>query len=129
MCTWHVEGAGAGWVCLYIYTMCIGCLIKTHCFKHPCVLADTRQQHLPADRQLLLTVETTHPAAQQHRGWLPDKSTGCLLPSQKFPLCPVLLPDRPALPGSTCPCSMAQVLCGNLCHQVRSSHPPVVSGS
>lgn len=69
MCTWHVEGAGAGWVCLYIYAMCIGRLIKTHCFKHPCDLADTRQQHLPADRQLLLTVETTHPAAQQHRGF------------------------------------------------------------
>lgn len=51
VCTQHVEGAGAGWVCLYIYTMCIGGLIKTHCFKHPCVLADTRQQHLPADRQ------------------------------------------------------------------------------
>lgn len=51
VCTQQGEGAGARWVCLYNCAMCISCLIKTHCFKHPRILADTRQQYLPADRQ------------------------------------------------------------------------------
>lgn len=94
MCIQRGKGAGAGWVCLYVYALCISCLIKTLCFKHP---------RVPAARQaaLLVTVETTHLAQrlrQIHRSHLRSSFPGTQCRSQA------------AIPEQPCPRDTAQGL-------------------